>query len=46
MGNKTLLGMVCMNHIQVRSQSRSLFPLNYGEEDEVVKMFFFLVTNM
>ena len=37
--------MVCMNHIQVRSQSRSVLPLNYGEEDEVIKMFFFLVTD-
>ena len=46
MGNKALLSMVCMNHIQVRSQSRSPFPLNYGEEDEVIKMYFFLVTNM
>ena len=40
-GNKTLFSMVCMNHIQVRSQSRSVLPLNYGEEDEVIKMFFF-----
>ena len=45
---KNLFSMVCMNHIQVKSQSRSVLPLNYGEEDEVIKMFvfFFLVTDM
>ena len=42
---KNLFSMVCMNHIQVRSQSRSVLPLNYGGEDEVIKMFIFFSCN-